>query len=756
MGAALRLDAPTYAPLLVMAAVPVLSQMLGVPMTGVHAVVVLSVSVTACLLAGAKVRVEGPAVRPVWRARLGSPAWLMGGTLVFILICAGLVLARYRAYNYWGVDLAQFDQALWNTWQGRILAFTQYGGLSDTLLTDHFEPLMFLIAPLYLIWPDPRALLLLRVVALALGGWLVYHLALRHAAIPFVAVCAGLAYLIHPTITGGALDAGASVRPDLLTIPLFLSALLALEEKRWKTAVVFTVLAMACKEYVAVIVVMLGFYVVYRYRRPRLGLFMSLLGVAWLVGVLGVFLPMVRGGSSSLHFALNFGHMGGAGGAGGIVATILSQPGQIIGLAGSERNLLAIFFSLLSLALLPIAHPPLALVGLPVVAIFALAGTPSLFDFHLGPVFPFVFVAALVGTANLARRGSCRLQLSEGRLRASLAAILFAASLSAALFWSSGPLGFGFWTAGRPYAFWGNFYVADAHDHRTDNLVAQVPVTEPVIASEFLVARLARRPEVYHFFDPPTAQQLAGVDTAVVDLFDINVPKSVSLRTVVGASDEAAPTMGRDLVRQLLVNGGFRLVLQDDGLLLLKRAGSTPVSGWDLEIATVATGQLAATTLHDFGDRMRLVSYDLSPASDTPRHYRVTYDWQVLDGFAEPFEFRYGINAEDDVQTRSTDYVLVDTFTGRQGEAYRVVHLPSFLLRPPAEWRAGELLRETYEFELPADLPAGSYHWQVGLYTVPRYFAIDTTPERWVPGTVPFSMPALVVQQCGNAQDCRD
>jgi hypothetical protein len=214
--------------------------------------------------------------------------------------------------------------------------------------------------------------------------------------------------------------------------------------------------------------------------------------------------------------------------------------------------------------------------------------------------------------------------------------------------------------------------------------------------------------------------------------------------------------MGRDLIRQLLVNGSFRLVSQDDGLLLLKRAGSTAVSGWDLEIASVAKGQLAATTLHDFGDRMRLVSYELLPDDATPRHYRVTYDWQVLDGFAEPFEFRYGINAEDDVQTRSTDYVLVDTFRGSQGEAYRVVHLPSFLLRPPAEWRAGELLRETYQFELPADLPAESYHWQVGLYTVPRYFAIDTTPERWVPGTVPFSMPDLVVQQCGNAQDCRD
>ncbi len=343
---ALHLDAPTYLPLLLLGCAPLIHQLRHTPVTGNHAAVVTLITLTVCGVTGWKALSEGPYVRAQWRALLSSRAWVIGAVILFFLATSGLVMARYAAHNFWGVDLAQFDQAMWNTWRGHPLAFTQYGGLPETLLTDHFEPIMLLVAPLYLIWPDPRALLILQAGALAVGGWLVYRLALSYLTVPFVAVCAALAYLVHPGVINAALAAGGSFRPDALTVPLFLGVLLALEHRRWVAALILAVLAMACKEYIALVVIPLGFYVIYRYRRPGLGLLFSALGAIWFFGVMFVIMPALRGGSGSIHYALNFGQMGGEAGMGGIAWTLLRDPLAVLGLAATQPDVLAIFFGL--------------------------------------------------------------------------------------------------------------------------------------------------------------------------------------------------------------------------------------------------------------------------------------------------------------------------------------------------------------------------------------------------------------------------
>jgi len=696
-------------------------------------------------------------VTPTWRARLANWWWVPLAILGYLLVVGWLVVLRYNGYHIWGVDLGQFDQGLWNTWQGRLLRFTQYGGLEDTLLTDHVEPIMLLIAPLYLIRPDPRALLLLQVLALGWGGWVVYKLALRHLTSSFAALCIALAYLVHPAIVGNGLDAGGSFRPDVLTIPLFLSALLALEEHRWARAVIWAVLAMACKEYIAAVVFMLGLYVVYRYRRPRLGLAMAAMGVAYLIIVLEVFLPWARGGQSSIHYQLNFGSLGGSGGPAGIFSTLVSQPQLLISRLLSQPYLLAVFFSLLSLALLPLGDLALLAVGLPILGIFTLAGVPSLFDFHLAPALPFFFAAAIRGIGRLGAWGYRQLGLSATRIAVSLSVLLLGASLSAAFFWSNGPLGWGFWTSVRPYTFWQNHFVVDEHDRRADRFVAKVPADEPVIASDFLLLRLTQRRQVYHFFDPPPQAILGQVNYAVIDLFETYIrPGEAGLRALIDLPSGSVPlgttpparVAGKELYRQLLSGGEFNLNAYEDGLLFLQRAAGE-AHGFHYGISRVDQVNPSTRLGYNFGNRLRLIGYDFDGSSAVLTQgwrYRITYYWQVLDGFAAPFTFRYGVNPVDDVQQCFTDYLIVDTFQQTGRAPFRVVHLPTYLVLPPAEWKAGQLIREEYEFVLPQDLAEGPYEWQVGLYVVPpHYFPIVTSPERWVPGTAPFRMPDVQV-----------
>jgi len=116
----------------------------------------------------------------------------------------------------------------------------------------------------------------------------------------------------------------------------------------------------------------------------------------------------------------------------------------------------------------------------------------------------------------------------------------------------------------------------------------------------------------------------------------------------------------------------------------------------------------------------------------------------VLDGFAAPFDVKLGIHPER-VETHRTDYLLADRFVGAAGE-FSVLHLPTYLQMPPQAWQPGQVIREIYDFRLPADA-RGEYDWSVGLYAVPRALGIQVNAERQVPGIKPISLGKVWVTE---------
>jgi hypothetical protein len=74
----------------------------------------------------------------------------------------------------------------------------------------------------------------------------------------------------------------------------------------------------------------------------------------------------------------------------------------------------------------------------------------------------------------------------------------------------------------------------------------------------------------------------------------------------------------------------------------------------------------------------------------------------------------------------------------------RIVHLPSFALLPQEVWRSGRVVREQFELELPAELPAGVYSWQVGWYDLGHVHGY-ATDERSALGTA-FTVATIEVR----------
>ena len=85
--------------------------------------------------------------------------------LAFCVSFADAALARHAAFVSNAQDLGYFDQTIWGSARGRPLHFTVYDlNLTipehQTFLAYHVEPLLILIAPIYWLWDDVRAILI--------------------------------------------------------------------------------------------------------------------------------------------------------------------------------------------------------------------------------------------------------------------------------------------------------------------------------------------------------------------------------------------------------------------------------------------------------------------------------------------------------------------------------------------------------------------------------------------------------------------
>lgn len=221
-------------------------------------------------------------------------AWavVIAAIVLDCLLVGQHALLRYQSYHADAFDLGNMDQAVWNTLHGSPFRFTNRG--LDTVgpptrLAIHVEPILFLIAPLYLLHASPETLIALQTLALALGALPLFLLGLRRLpALPLVAAVIALAYLLTPELLGAALW---DFHPVALATPLLLLTLWALDARRWTIFFVAATLAALTKEDVALSLLPLALYIAFWLGKRRLGVGLLVAAFAWLALCFLVILP---------------------------------------------------------------------------------------------------------------------------------------------------------------------------------------------------------------------------------------------------------------------------------------------------------------------------------------------------------------------------------------------------------------------------------------------------------------------------------
>lgn len=314
------------------------------------------------------------------RPRLvGALAGLLATAWFFLL-----ALARFNQGKATSYDLTIFSQAA-AAWSRGELPRSFVRG-PDTLLADHFSPATAVFAPVWAVWPDPRALLLTQAVCLGLAVGIVVttaYVRLGPAAAGWVLLTALLGRML---VAGDIFD----VHEVALAVPLMAVLGWALLEQRLAAAVLASLGLVLVKEDLGLTVVAAGavwWWLRGRGRRALAeGASLVAIGVAGLALAVVVIAHFNGGGSSYLDYF--------TGGSGGALADHSARPTP--GLHLGQRVLPVLLLT--ATAFVVGWRSPLILLALPTLAWRLLSSNASYWSvsFHYDLVLWPVAVLAAV------------------------------------------------------------------------------------------------------------------------------------------------------------------------------------------------------------------------------------------------------------------------------------------------------------------------------------------------------------------------
>jgi uncharacterized membrane protein len=434
--------------------------------------------------------VSDPSVRESTGARSGK----IGGwdaPLLLVLCCAAyytvwltrICFERHDQFRSGATDLGIYHQLLWVISHGEPAYSTI---IQCHLFGNHFCPILYLLAPITRLSSSAHVLLVAQTTALGAAAVILFLLARRKWESPWGAVALSASFMIYAPAHWLALD---DFHTGVLAIPLLLLAALSLECRKLWLYWVCMLLALACKESVALVFL---FWSVEQGARGRwkTALPTFLLAICTWYAATQIVIPWFRG-SPALHL-LYFRPYGET--AFQIVTYLARHPGILISRCLESQSLLYIGQLLTPLAFLPALSPLTLLPALPTLLLNLLSVWPPtrLITYHYTAfIIPFLWLA-IVNALSADAEGRGRLTAPKLFGRCSLAGV------GVSLLLLANGLGFvkGF-TEG-----WHSAYLRPADAARTQAIpraIELIPPSASVSASFRLLPHVSARKNVYWF-----------------------------------------------------------------------------------------------------------------------------------------------------------------------------------------------------------------------------------------------------------------
>lgn len=468
------------------------------------------------------------------------PMAIWSAMLVWTVLLFAIVRGAYLNFRLGRFDLGNMVQAVWSTTQGRALEMTDGStGEQVVRLGTHVDPLLVLLAPLWMVWPSPLALAFAQITVVALGALPIFWLGRRRLGSERQAGILAIAYLAYPWV---ATSAAGAIHPVTFAITFLLFAVWYLDSGRLVPFAICAVLAMSTGELMGLPIVGLGLWYAFARGRRRAGGLIALSGLVWSFVAVYFVVGHFRG-EGSVYYGF-YDQVGSS--PQGVVRTVFTDPGTVVRALFETHDVVYAVWLGVPLLFLFLLSPALAAVALPQLLANGLSDFRSMTDprYHsVAAIVPFLFAATVFGIARL--RPSRR-SLAAGAVLACCLALTLVLGPWPRLVGET-PLG-------------GREVNASARQAALAEAVALVPNGAPVTTSNTAGGHLSARQYVY------SVPFLGHAEWAVIDRAD---PWVVTRDSPILTRH---PARVKAFATELDADQDWRTVFDRSGVVVLRRA----------------------------------------------------------------------------------------------------------------------------------------------------------------------------------------
>ncbi|HSW48339.1 MAG TPA: DUF2079 domain-containing protein [Candidatus Saccharimonadales bacterium] len=455
--------------------------------------------------------------------------------IVYVIYFSTASFARYDNFYTGRFDLGNMAQTVWNTSHGRIFQFTNPDG-TDVIsrLGFHADFLLIFLAPFYLIWPNPKMLLLIQAFIAGGGCYFVYLIAKDILRNKNIAFALSLSFLLNPSVQRANLYEFHAVT---LVTTLLLATYYFYMKKKYMPFILFALLSAITKEEIWVIIALFGPALFFQQKKKVMGILFFLSGIAVFYYLVSYAIPHAHGAK---HFALSYYSDFGDSTA-EVVKTIILSPQKVIGIVLQPSRLTYLKQLFMPLGYLSVFSPFYLVFALPELVINMLSNNSQFHQIYYqytSAVTPFIFISAIYGIKRIKKIFS---KISNTLL---IAYIIFCSLLAAYLI---GPL---------PGAKEANLdmFVRPVQDREfIDYYLSIIPKRLSVAASNNVGSHLSQRQKIY-------ALPL-GIDKADVIVFLLDE----------GSEFSSSLSTERSQVDKLRQDKNYKLVIDRDKFVVFRK-----------------------------------------------------------------------------------------------------------------------------------------------------------------------------------------
>jgi uncharacterized membrane protein len=457
---------------------------------------------------------------------------------VFVAAFVAATWTAHARFGTYGFDLGIYDQGTWLLSRGRA-PFVTIRGLD--LLGQQAAYIMVLVAPLYRLWADPRLLLLLQVLFLALPALVLYRLGTRRLGHPAAGLAVAVAYLAYPGVQWAI---SWQFHPEAIAAGLLALAVAAADRRRHGLMALWLALAALCGEELGLVVAGFGLLLVVGGRRA-VGWRTAGAGLAWFLVATYVLVPLHAGRATRL-FETDYGIAGS--GPQALLAALPTMAGHALQTGLANDGLFYLLLVFLPLLGLPLLAPRWLLPVAPALLLNLAAVQPEHHQlrFHyLATAAPLLAAGAVAGLAWVR---SARRPL----LAPALVLLVLVAGFTS---WRYGP---------APWARDPVAIPAGPTDQARRAALDLVDEGVPVSAQFNLVPHLGHRVELYEWPNP-----FRAVNWGVGG--DEHAPATLERLRFVVVQRDLLSEQDQELIDQLQGDPAWRTAMDRDGVVVLEQ-----------------------------------------------------------------------------------------------------------------------------------------------------------------------------------------